>query len=368
MARKDQLDEELEIVDETDVSEVEDEISDEEAEEILNSLSDEELEELKARASVDEADTIDEAADGTGGVPEGASKTNLLSIAMKKLGSATPDQIAGFYKSLEKFNPGIPDDAASKNQASIAMKESIQEDLANVFGDNQELSEEFKTKVSTLFESALAIKEETIRAEIEDAYDKKLEESVNEILEDFTDKIDSYLSYVAEEFVKENELAIESSIRTDLSESFIQGLYNLFAEHHVSVPEEDIEITELLSNKINELEEQLDASINSNIEAAQVIKEYEKDAVISEKLAGLTQVQADKFIKLAESIEFNDADEFSNKLDIIKESNFVNNAEKKTNLLNEEAFTEDDDETEQVINDPTMRRYVDATKRTVKQV
>lgn len=376
MARKKQLDEELEIVDETNASEIEDA----ELDAYIDSLSDEELADLQAKLeSSEEEETeeeLDEAADGTGGVPDGASKTNLLSIAMKKLGSATPDQIAGFYKSLEKFNPGIPDGASAKNQASISMKpsdasaaikESIKEDLDVVFGDNEELSEDFKVKVSTLFESALAIKEEAIKAELEEAYEKSLTEATEEIVKDLTEKVDSYISYIAEEFVKENELAIETSIKTELSESFLQGLYKLFAEHNLHVPDEDIEATELLAAKVQELEEQLDASIKANIDAVEAIKEYQRADIVEEKLAGLTQVQVDKFIKLAESIEFNgNAEEYSKKLEVIKESNFINNADKKTNLITEEHFTEDDDETENIVHDPNMQRYLAATRKTVK--
>jgi hypothetical protein len=148
----------------------------------------------------------------------------------------------------------------------------------------------------------------------------------------------------------------------------MQGLLDLFKEHYIELPDDKIDAAELLSNKVAELEEQLETVINSNVELTNKVEEFEKEAVVMDKLDGLTQVQVDKFIKLAESINFDgDVDEYSKKLDIIKESNFSNKADKKTNLITEEDFTQDDDDAEQVIHDPAMKAYVAATKRTVKK-
>lgn len=339
MPRK-ELDEELEVVDDTDAS-VEDDVT--------------------------TNDEIEEAVDGTGGVPEGASKSNMMSIIMKKMGNMSSDQIAGFNKSLEKFNPDVPGADAAKNKASIAMKEAVQADLAAVFGENTELGEETLTKVKVLFESQVNATIALREAELEESFAKILAEEVENIRAELATKVDKYLDHVADLYIQENAVAIESALRADTAERFMKGLYNLFKECHMTIPEEKLDVAELLSNKVDELEEQLDVTLKSNVDLAAKVKEFEKKAVVAEKSEGLTQVQKDKVVKLAESIDFDgNLAEYSKKLDIVIESNLSDKSEKKTNLITEEIAQGDDSEGNTIVHDPAMKKYIAAIKRTVR--
>jgi hypothetical protein len=365
MAKKTKsIKEDVTVVDDTNVD----------VEQILNSMSEEELDALAAELEAEEAaeaetdEPVEEEVMGTGGVPDGASRTNQMSLAMKAMSSMSADQIAFFNKSLEKYNPDVAGASAEANKASIAMKEAIKEDIATVFGASEDLSEELKEKMTVLFESAVVAQVAIRSAEIEEQFETKLEEAKAEIKDAYAEKIDEVIDFVTDEYMKVNELAIERSLRTEVAEEFMGGLVELLKTCNISVDEEKADAIELALAKIEELEDQLNNSVNSSLELTQKVKELERGAAVVAKAEGLTLVQAEKFSKLAEGVDYDgDIEAFEKKLDIIRESHFKDGKVKPTSgLVTEEIFTTDDEnaETNKRVVDPAMRAYVAATKRT----
>lgn len=274
----------------------------------------------------------------------------------------------------KEFGKNIPDDAAAKNAASVQMKgnaaaavmpnlsQAVKEELSEIFG-SQELSEDFQDKATTLFEAALHAKVSVHMAELEEQFEEKLEEAVEGLVE----KLDHYISYVAEEWVKENEVAIEASIKTEMTESFMEGLKELFAEHYIDIPEEKVEIIEALAEKVEELEDDLNEQVNSNIELVEMLKDYNRQEIFNEVAEGLALTQIDKFKTLAESVDFNlDDDDYKQKLETIKESYFSVKT-KPSNLFEEVELDESNEEEKTSFAEPQMASYARAISKTIKR-
>lgn len=237
----------------------------------------------------------------------------------------------------------------------------ITEDADAVF-NGESLTEEFQNKAKTIFESAVVRKVNEKLDEIIEEYDDLFEEKVEEISEDIADKVDEYLTYVVEEWAKENELAIESGIRVETTNSLLDNLKSVFEEHYIDVPEDKVSVVEELQRKIEELEGGLNESLNENAALAKQLRESQNDDLFDEVSQGLTEMQKEKFRKLSEGISHEEDNEtYREKLEIIKE-NYFQNSERKTVL------TEDFDDDEN-ITDPSenisgaMQRYAESLNR-----
>jgi hypothetical protein len=201
--------------------------------------------------------------------------------------------------------------------------QSYHEDIeAMLSGEN--LSEDFKSKASMIFEAAVLAKATAVSEEVISEAVTDLEEQFNgaleEIKEELSNKVDSYLDYMIKEWVKENEIAITKGLRAEIVEDFIDGLRNLFIEHYIDIPEDKVDIVEELTTKIEELEGALNEQISESIELSAALNEHKKFEAIYAACEGLTQTQVEKIKSLAESIEFTTDEEFADKLDTIKES------------------------------------------------
>jgi len=195
-------------------------------------------------------------------------------------------------------------------------------DITSLFADEEHLSEEFKTKAANIFEAVVvarvASEMEAVEAELREEYAQEQEQFQNAMVE----KIDSYLSYVAENWMKENELAIEKGLRTEITESFIGGLQNLFAEHYIQVPEEKYDVLGEMQTQIDELKSKLDESIAEKMEIVSEKTNLLRNKVLSEASTDLTVTEAEKLAKLVENVDFDDEDLFSEKVAVIKENYF----------------------------------------------
>ena len=240
---------------------------------------------------------------------------------------------------------------------------AVKEDIAAMF-DGEDLTEDFKESASTLFEAALTARMnlETVRIEEEAA--EKLAEEVETIKEEMTTKIDQYLDYVVEQWVEENKLAIETSLRSEIAENFMEGLRNLFAESYINVPDEKIDVLGELHAQIEELTAKLDESINTTLELQSVIDEATQEATFDEVSEGLAATQVEKLRTLAEGIEFSDTETYAKKLNIIKDKYFTEGKKVvSTGVIAEEA----EELTEQVAPVPAhMAHYTAAISRTLK--
>jgi len=303
--------------------------------------------------------------------------------AMKK-----EDLVDLFNKTQSVYGPGKDygvGDKSGSNQSTLDMhssaasattgpktrdampKLSVKEDVEAMFA-GQDLTEEFKDKVSTLFEAAINARCIAETARLEEEFDSKLVEAVSEINEELTSKVDAYLDYVVESWMEENAVAIESSLRNEVVGEFLDGLKNLFAEHYIDIPEEKVDVVESLAAKVESLEASLDEVINENAELQMAFVEVEKENVFESFLDGLVLSQQEKFKALAEGIDFDgDVETYAKKLAIIKESYFAGEKSAPVSTNIEEETFEGETETLTEAIDPSVNRYVQAISRSIKK-
>jgi hypothetical protein len=205
----------------------------------------------------------------------------------------------------------------NKEKAKEKMKEDID---ALLSGEN--LSEEFVSKASIIFEAAVIARAEEVVAEVEAELVEQFQSTVEEIKEDLATKVDDYLNYMVEEWMKENEIAIEKGLRAEIVEDFIGGLRDLFAEHYIDIPTEKVDVVTELADKVEELEASLNEQIARGVELSKELNEQKKIEAIYTACEGLTQTQVEKLKSLAENVEFTTDEEFAAKLSTLKESYF----------------------------------------------
>ena len=219
----------------------------------------------------------------------------------------------------------------------------------------EDLSEEFKNKAKVVFEAAVSAKVGEIKEELESQKRDEIVEASNEIKEDLTNKVDSFLGYVAEEWVKDNELAIERGLKSELTENFIQGLKALFEDHYVEVPDDKLDVVDELASKIEDVEAKLNEEVSKNIDLTSERDELVRNKVVSEVSSDLTTSEVEKLTKLIEDLDADD--EFESNVKTIKESYF--SGEKSKLQLDEEVVSDSDENTstDDIIVDPSMAAY-----------
>jgi hypothetical protein len=222
----------------------------------------------------------------------------------------------------EEKEEGHEDEAEDKKLIKkMLKKEKMKEDIdALLSGEN--LSEEFVQKASTIFEAAVIARAEEVIAEAETQLTEQFESAVEEIKEDLAAKVDDYLNYMVEEWMTENQIAIEKGLRAEIVEDFIGGLKNLFVEHYIDIPADKVDVVEELATKVEDLEAALNEQINRGIELSKELNEQKKIEAIYTACEGLTQTQVEKLKSLAEGVEFTTEEEFVTKMETLKESYF----------------------------------------------
>jgi len=317
-------------------------------------------------------DTVEESAGsetlkpgaGSSTVEKLATFTSLLSqLKGEDLSHFLNDALAQIGKEAALTPSATAPGQTGMGQMPRATLGAMKEDIAAMFAD-EDLTEEFKENASTLFEAAVTarINLETVR--LEEEYAEALFEEVEDLKEEMTTKIDQSLDYVVEQWIEDNKLAIENSLRSEIAENFMEGLYNLFAESYINVPEDRIDVLGELQATIEELEAKLDESINTQLELQSVIDEATQEATFDEVSEGLAATQVEKLRTLAEGLEFNDAETYAKKLNIIKNKYFTEGKKVvSTGVIAEEA----QELTEETSAVPAhMAHYVNSISRTVK--
>ena len=301
-------------------------------------------------------------------------KTEVEEVLKGMKTKEAEEQAVAEAKKAEEEEPEEEEEIQAKPAATKVEKlkaEDLNLDLSSQtqeLFEGQELDEEFKQRASVIFETVVSkaiLEQVNDRLEtLEEVAAVEIAEGIAEAEVKMAEKIDDYLTYVAEEFCKENELAIERGIRAELAESFITGLKSLFEKHYVDVPEEKVDIVEQLFNKVESLEEKLNVEMQTNIEALKEMKNFKKVEAIAEACEGLTSVETDKMCELAEAVQYEDHKEFVSKLNTLRESYF-NTREtsgiEETRQTLTEAVTNTEEENANV--DPTMDRYTQAIRR-----
>ena len=261
--------------------------------------------------------------------------------------------------------------SSAANTASIAGKATGEmgdatvpatEHLEAIF-DGEDLTEDFMTKVSTIFEAAINERVSAREAELQEEYESTLAEHLESVTVQLTEKIDDYLGYVVEEWVTDNKLALENGLRAEIAENFIQGLKGLFQDNYVDLPEEKVDLFTEVNEKNEQVETALNEQINNNIELKKSILEYRCNEILEYSCRDLVDTEAEKLRTLAEGIEFETEDQYQDKVSVLKESYFTGEV---TESLEFDDTEEDLSEIKQELTEGRMSNYVDALSRTLK--
>ena len=256
--------------------------------------------------------------------PDATKKVSKVSDQVNKDakdGSLPKDQKPSGMKEEEVEVEGEEEIAETKEESS-EMNIDLSDDVKALVSTDADLSEEFKEKAATIFETAVKTRIQEQVKVLESQYEEKLSKETETVKEAMTEKVDSYLNYVVEEWMKENELAVERGIRTEIAEDFITGLKSLFKEHYIDVPEEKYNVLEDLTNQGKELEAKLNEQIEKNVNLTKEVSGFHKTQAILEVTADLAETEKEKFVSMAENVEFDSAEKFKEKLETIKESYF----------------------------------------------
>ena len=330
-----------------------DELQDELVEDSVE-VSGEDLEEAAAAPEVDGEKAADEVGkeikkSAPAKAAEPKTKAGMLQAAYNKMSKMKKEEMKKAYEAMCAESFEADEDAILEN--------NFEEDLNALADSEATLSEGFKDKASVIFEAALKSKLSEHVGRLEEQYAEELAEETSRIEADLVEKVDGYLNYVVEQWMEDNKVAIESGLRTEIAENFMSALHGVFVENYIDVPESKVDLVDEMSTKIDELEENLNAKIQDNIDLKESVATLSRAQVIREASVGLSEAQAEKLKSLAEDVDFVDVETFEDKVQTIKESYF-----KETKVA--EPIVEDTAiETEESTVSPRMNAYLNALKK-----
>ena len=349
----------------------------EEQQAVAESSGEEILDEAKAKVEkeeVDEEEVAEEAEEVEEAVSVPKTKAGMIKALYDQLNTMKKSDLSDSFSkimgsTLTEEEEADEDEEEEKPMESKKLKKEdleidVKEDIEAIV-NGEDLSEDFKTKASTIFEAAVSAKvlsEVNSRIdELETSYKTEMTEAKEEHLSTVTEKVDGYLNYVTEEWMKENELAVEKGIRSELVEDFMTGLKNLFTEHYIDIPEEKVDLVDDLFEKVEELEQKLDESINTSVDIKKELAEYKKAETLREVSEDLADTEKEKLGKLADGIDFEDKSQYSEKLEVIKENYFP---KQQAEVITEELVnTEEEHTSSEPVVDPIMSKYTSALTR-----
>ena len=240
---------------------------------------------------------------------------------------------------------------------------SVEEDVAALL-EGEELSEEFQEKAKTIFESAIKAKLGEIKEELAKSYEQTLVEEIESIRAGLTERVDSYLEYVADEWLQENQLAVEAGLKSEMTESFLNGMKSLFEDHYVTIPEDKYDVIESMVDKLDEMENKLNEQIDRNVALNRRLAESSSDVIFAEVTEGLALSQKDKLASLAENVEFESEADYREKLVTLRKSYFPENSAQRDHT---ETISEGTEAVEQTSVSPLMESYMDTLRRVSKK-
>ena len=249
----------------------------------------------------------------------------------------------------------------SSDVESELVEMEIEDDLEKI-SEALELSEENAEKAKTIFKAAVSSKVSEIKEQLENDFEENLKTSVEQVKGDLAEAVDKYLSYCAEEWTKENELAIERGLRSEMTDNFIDGLKTLFVEHYVEVPEDKYDVIDELANRLDEMEEKLDNEVSNNMAIVEENENLKRQNVVREACLDLSESQKEKMVSLSEGVDYKDTDDFAEKVSELKEAYFPSDEVIAEETVVEEGTGEFSDENETVLN-PEMTRYSSAISK-----
>ena len=253
-------------------------------------------------------------------------------------GNATPGTLSqGDEVEIEDSQEVVSEDQSEETSVDEGI--NIEDDVNALLG-GEELSEDFKEKAKTIFEAALNSKIKEIQETLEIQYEQKLNEEKEELKVSLQERVDSYLEYVAEEWMTENQLAVEHGLKTEMTESFLSGMKGLFEEHYVTIPEDKYDVLESMVDKLDEMESKLNEQIERNVALNQRLAESNSDVILADVSEGLALSQKEKLASLASNVEFESETDYRGKLEKLKESYFPSNKTTSTPSAHSETISE----------------------------
>ena len=274
-------------------------------------------------------------------------------------------ELADKEKMMASYDKQMKEEEEKKKEIKASAKDKVKDmdmkEDVSALTDGEELSEEFKQKAATIFESAVKAKLVEEIEKLEGEYEAKVADKVEETKEEIVEKVDAYLNYVVESWMKDNELAIEKGLKTEITEDFIGGLKKLFETHYIAMPEDKFNVVEDQAAEIVKLKEEMNKTLESNVELNQKIGEFARDEIINDVSSDLADTEAEKLKGLAESIEYVDAADYRGKVETIKNSYFPPKSNASDNESNEVAAT---DQTADVDLSESMAAYTAAISKT----
>ena len=259
----------------------------------------------------------------------GGTLKQVKDVVTKGAGKADPmkgmkeEEEVSSEETIEEEEVSTEDVVAEEETTEEVVAEYDVEEDVNALLGGEELSEEFKEKAKTIFEAAINAKVAGIKEELEAQYEEKLAEEIESAKESLAERVDSYLEYVSDEWFEENALAVEAGIKSEMTESFLEGMKSLFEEHYVSIPEDKYDVLESMVEKLDDMETKLNEQIEKNITLNSRLSESAADVILNDVSEGLAQTQKEKLASLAESVEFESDEQYRGKLETLKESYFT---------------------------------------------
>ena len=277
----------------------------------------------------------------------------------------TEEEVVSEEETTEEGTEVVAEEEATEEEV-IEETIDVEEDLKALV-EGEDLSEEFQDKARTIFETAIKTKVGEIKEELNEAYAAALVEELDGIKAGLTERVDSYLEYVADEWIQENALAVEAGLKTEMTESFLDGMKSLFEEHYVTIPEEKYDVLNSMVDKLDEMESKLNEQIDKNVALNRRLAESTADGIFAEVTEGLADTQKEKLANLAENVEFESETDYREKLGTLKESYFPSNtsAPKSTSENLSEEVSTDEVISEEV--NPTMQAYLNTLSRAAKK-
>ena len=308
------------------------------------------------------------------------TKNGMLKSVYEKLNSLKKDQLAAQYETILKATELVKEEQeeddkeekveSKRTKAAIKAEDlniDVKDDVEALVQGEDGLTEEFKEKASTIFEAAVQAKvlEEVNKKvdEIETQFKEDQDKSSEDFKKEMTEKVDGYLTYVVEEWMSENELAIDRGIRTELVEDFMSGLRTLFTEHYIDIPEEKVDMVDDLFTKVEDLETSLDEEIDRGVELQKELAQFKKDDALRDATKDLADTETEKISKLAEGIEYENQEQYTEKLNVLKESYFPKSDAVTSEITETDETIEVSDEKQEVKLDEDMKHYTSAIKR-----
>ena len=290
-------------------------------------------------------------------VNKGAKPADAMPAGMKEEEEITDEVVAEEETTEEEV---VSEEEATEEEVvaeeeEVVAEYDIEEDVNALLGE-EELSEEFKNRAKTIFEAAINSKVAGIKEELEAQYNEKLAEEVAQVKESLAERVDSYLEYVADEWMEENALAVESGLKTEMTESFITGMKSLFEEHYVTIPEDKYDVLESMVEKLDDMETKLNEQIEKNVSLNARLSESVAEGILDDISEGLASTQKEKLASLSESVEFESEAQYREKLETIKEAYFA--SKKESSSAKTETLSEGVDHSGSESYSPSMAAYM----------